>query len=174
MADLPGAAARVGEPADGGTARGPQSLSTWLAARLDLVLRLGLFIIILIEVAYFTIATMPSGGLSKIGQSTFISQGNLQDIGTQMAVFGVLALGETFVIITAGIDLSVGSMVGITGVICAEEMTGNIPVPVVIITVLLFGVAIGLINGTLVGVARFPHSSSPWACWASCVARPFW
>ena len=73
-----------------------------------------------------------------------------------MAVFGVLALGETFVIITAGIDLSVGSMVGLTGVICAEEMTSNISVPVVIITVLLFGVAIGLINGTLVAVAKVP------------------
>ena len=60
-------------------------------------------------------STIPQG--QNLTQSTFISGGNLQNIARQMAVVGVIAIGETFVIITAGIDLSVGSLLGLCGVI---------------------------------------------------------
>ncbi len=156
MADSPGPTGPASQPVAGVTSRGRTSFSAWLAARIDLVLRLGLFLIIVIEAVVFTIKTIPSGSISDIGTSTFISVGNLQDIGRQMAVIGVLALGETFVIITAGIDLSVGSTIGITGVICGEAMTNGWPAALVIVMVLLFGVGIGLVNGTLVGVAKVP------------------
>jgi ribose transport system permease protein len=144
------------QPAAARVVAAPEGLSAWLSARLDLALRLGLFGIIIIAGLVFTLDTIPTGGLANIGQSTFISVGNLQDIARQMAVVGVIAIGETFVIITAGIDLSVGSLLGLCGVICGEEFVGNWPTPWVILTVLLFGVAVGLVNGTLVGVARIP------------------
>jgi ribose transport system permease protein len=156
MADSPGATGPDAKPAAGEIVHGRDDLSTWLAARIDLVLRLGLFLIILIAAAVFTIKTIPSGNISDIRDSTFISVGNLQDIGRQMAVVGVIALGETFVIITAGIDLSVGSMIGISGVICGEEFVNGWSTGLVVVTVLLFGLVIGLLNGALVGVAKVP------------------
>src|SRR4051812_12911205 len=120
VADSASPALPAAEPAASEPIAERVGLSSWLAARADLVLRLGLFGIILIAVAYFTFETIPTGNLSDIGDSTFISVGNLQDIGRQMAVVGVIAIGETFVIITAGIDLSVGSLLGLTGVLTAE------------------------------------------------------
>src|SRR5579859_3129744 len=82
-----------------------------LAGHWDIVLRLGLLGIIIILAAYFAIRS-----------PVFLSSDNLQNIGRQMAVFGVIAVGETFVIITAGIDLSVGSVLGITAIVCALEL----------------------------------------------------
>jgi ribose transport system permease protein len=127
-----------------------------LAERVDLVLRLGLLGIILIAAIIFTLDTIPSRHLSDIGQSIFISQGNLQDLARQMAVVGVIALGETFVIITAGIDLSVGSLLGLCGVIAAEGFLNGWSTPVVVFTTLLFALAVGLVNGLLVDMAKIP------------------
>jgi ribose transport system permease protein len=130
--------------------------SGWLLARVDLLLRLGLLGIIIIAAAFFAIKTIPSGNLSDINQSIFMSVGNLQDIGRQMAVTGVIALGETFVIITAGIDLSVGSLIGMAGMLTASAFLANWPTPIVIIAIMLFGLAIGLFNGSLVAFAGIP------------------
>jgi ribose transport system permease protein len=73
-----------------------------------------------------------------------------------MAVIGVISIGETFVIITAGIDLSVGSLIGIGGIITASAFLSGWSTPLVIATVLLFALAIGLINGFLVSAAKIP------------------
>ena len=156
MADPSPSAVPAAEPAAPEVARAEASLSAWFAARVDMVLRLGLLGIILIAAAIFTLRTIPSGSLADIGQSTFISVGNLQNLGRQMAVVGVISIGETFVIITAGIDLSVGSLIGIGGIITAMEFLGGWPTPPVIITVLLFSLAIGLTNGFLVAVGKIP------------------
>ncbi len=156
MADSTLSVLPPGEPiADLASARGDR-LSTWLAARVDLVLRLGLLGIIVIVAIFFALDTIPTGHLSDIGQSIFLSQGNLQDIGRQMAVVGVIAIGETFVIITAGIDLSVGSLIGLTGVLCGEAFLNGWSTPVVIFSVLLFALVIGLINGLLVDLGQIP------------------
>jgi ribose transport system permease protein len=136
--------------------RDRESPTAWLAARVDLVLRLGLLGIILIAAAIFTLDTIPTKQLSDISQSIFISSDNLENIGRQMAVVGVIALGETFVIITAGIDLSVGSLLGLCGVLAAEGFLAGWPTAVVILTTLLFALAIGLINGLLVDIGKIP------------------
>jgi ribose transport system permease protein len=135
-------------------ARPPLKGTAWIVSRVDLLLRLGLLGIILIAGFYFTLATIPSG--SGIRDSIFISVGNLQDIGRQMAVVGVLALGETFVIITAGIDLSVGSLLGLSGVLCAIAFQHGWPIAVVVLTILAFSLLVGLFNGVLVGAAKIP------------------
>lgn len=144
------------EPVAPDTARARPSLSAQVAARVDLLLRLGLLGIILVAAAIFTVRTIPSGQIADIGQSTFISTGNLQDIGRQMAVVGVIAIGETFVIVTAGIDLSVGSLIGISGVLTANAFLGGWSTPMVIVAVLLFATAVGLVNGFLVARAKIP------------------
>src|SRR2546421_4452397 len=156
MADSPPSVAPAAEPAAPEAARGPVNLSTWLVARVDTLLRLGLLGIILIAAAIFAVRTIPTGHLVDVGQSTFISIGNLQDLGRQMAVVGLIAIGETFVIITAGIDLSVGSLIGLGGIIMASELLGGLPTPLVIATVLLFWLAVGLLNGFLVSAAKIP------------------
>jgi len=138
------------------TARGQANLAAWLVARVDLLLRLGLLGIILIAAAIFTLKTIPSGRLSDIGQATFISGGNLQDIARQMAVVGVISIGETFVIITAGIDLSVGSLIGIAGVLTANAFLNGWSLPATVVAILLFSLGIGLVNGFLVSAAKLP------------------
>ncbi len=131
-----------------------RGLSSWLVERIDLVLRLGLVLIIFVAALIFTIATIPSG--EGLAQSTFISGGNLQDIARQMAVVGVIAIGETFVIVTAGIDLSVGSLLGIAGVIFALEFLAGWSPVLAVVSVLVLSLIIGLINGFLVSAARIP------------------
>lgn len=128
----------------------------WVAARADAVMRLGLFLIIIVAAIFFAFRTIPSGRITDIGQSEFISVGNIQDIGRQMAVVGVIALGETFVIITAGIDLSVGSMLGLCGVLAGNMFLSGWSVPLVVTLILLFGVAVGLVNGALVDIGKIP------------------
>lgn len=156
MADSSPSILPTAEPIIPEQALGRESLSAWVAARADLVMRFGLFLFILIAAGVFTLETIPSGGLANIGQSTFISVGNLQDIGRQMAVVGVIAIGETFVIITAGIDLSVGSLIGISGMITASAFLGGWPTALVVVAILLFGTAMGLISGGLVAFAQIP------------------
>lgn len=156
VADLPTAIAPGPDSSIVQDVRRTGNLSTWVVARVDLVLRLGLLLIIVIAAIYFAARTIPSGNFSDIRNAIFISTGNLQNIGRQMAVDGVIAIGETFVIITAGIDLSVGSLIGLTGVLAAEEFIHGWGTPSVIATMLLFAMAVGFINGFLVDAARIP------------------
>jgi ribose transport system permease protein len=138
------------------TVHPPVSRAAWLAARADVVLRLGLLLIIILAAIYFTIRTIPSGSIADIGSSIFISAGNLQGIARQMAVVGVIAIGETLVIITAGIDLSVGSLLGLCGVITAILYLDGWSTPPIIASVLIFALVIGLLNGFLVSTAKIP------------------
>jgi ribose transport system permease protein len=84
----------------------------------------------------------------------FLSADNLFNIGSQTAVTAVIAIGMTLVIITAGIDLSVGSVSALSGVLGVMMMAqAGLPVPVAIIGGTLVGAICGLVNGLLVSVA---------------------
>lgn len=90
---------------------------------------------------------------------TFLTLFNMQVIMRQVAVFGILAIAETFIIIALGIDLSVGSVVAFVGIVTALMMgwTGN-NIALSAITVLVMSALIGLYHGvfvTKVGVAPF-------------------
>lgn len=69
------------------------------------------------------------------------------------AVYGLLAIGEMMVIITAGIDISIGATLSLTGVVCCRLMAENPQVPSVvwILLALLIGALCGAVNGILVG-----------------------
>jgi inositol transport system permease protein len=87
----------------------------------------------------------------------FFTVPNLMIIGTQVSINALLAFGVTFVIITGGIDLSLGSMVAVTGVVAATfAHPDTYPVLVPILAGLLAGVAIGAFNGFVVTKSKVP------------------
>ncbi|PMQ01627.1 MAG: ribose ABC transporter permease [Dictyoglomus sp. NZ13-RE01] len=86
----------------------------------------------------------------------FLTPFNLQIIARQVAIFGLLAIGETLVIIGGGIDLSVGSLVAITGVLVALFMKNGIDMIISIILVLLISSLIGLWHGFFVTKLNVP------------------
>jgi ribose transport system permease protein len=98
---------------------------------------------------------------SALSFNEFFSVSNARNIATDAAVLLVIATGLTYIIITAGIDLSVGSVVVFTGVVSAKVMNavggngwGVILVGLVI--ALLAGCAWGCLNGFLVAKAKIP------------------
>ena len=90
---------------------------------------------------------------------TFLSVANFTNVARQISINGILAVGVTFVLLTAGVDLSLGSVVALSGVACATfAHPGDHSVFVPIAVGLLTGAACGLVNGALVtrgGVAPF-------------------
>ena len=92
-----------------------------------------------------------------IVSSDFRQQDNLQRVLTRTCVVGIIAIGQTLVIITAGIDLSVGSVAALSGAVAALAMkSAGLPVPVGIAAGTLTGLACGVINGLMVTGARIP------------------
>lgn len=83
----------------------------------------------------------------------FVSQRNLLNILQQSSINACLALGMTLVIISGGIDLSVGPTAAIAAVITATLLVVGIPVPLAILAGLGIGVVCGLVNGVLVAYA---------------------
>ncbi len=87
----------------------------------------------------------------------FLTSNNLFNIGVQVSVVAIIAVGQTLVILTAGIDLSVGSVAGLGGILgtMAIAKAGFPIVPGIIIGVLT-GAVIGLVNGLLVTQMKLP------------------
>lgn len=81
----------------------------------------------------------------------FLTQNNLFNILDQSVVIGIVAVGMTFVILTGGIDLSVGSVAGLTGIVLGLALQ-ELPIPLAILCAVLAGAGIGLISGILVAV----------------------
>ncbi len=80
----------------------------------------------------------------------FLTPQNLRDIVEQAVIFGLMGVGMTYVIITSGIDLSVGSIVALTGVSLSLMLVGGMNIALAIIITLVIGIALGFINGFLV------------------------
>ena len=91
------------------------------------------------------------GGLT-LASDEFLTGGNLG----QVAIFGIIAAGELLVILTAGIDLSVGSVLALTGCVTAELLVHGWPVPAAILVGLVVGVVLGVFNGAMVARAKLP------------------
>jgi len=89
--------------------------------------------------------------------SAFLSVSNILNILLSTSVFGVLAIGMTFVISSAGIDLSVGSMLALSGVVCAM-ITSDLDLPwwMGILGCLAAGAATGAVNGFLITKGAIP------------------
>ena len=80
----------------------------------------------------------------------FLSRGNILNVLRQLFSNCNLALGMCLVIITGGIDLSVGAIMALSGTLCAGTIAaGQLPIPVAILMGLAIGVLVGFINGTI-------------------------
>jgi ribose transport system permease protein len=77
----------------------------------------------------------------------FLTSRNIPNLLRQGSMIAILALGQTFVIITAGIDLSVGAVAGFSTVVIAMLIQAGVPVWLAIIMTLLVGLAIGIFHG---------------------------
>ena len=91
---------------------------------------------------------------------TFLTQRNVTNVMRQTAMLGVVTVGMTFVILTAGIDLSVGMVLSFTSVAAAMLFDNGqgLPLPIVFLATLALGSAIGAFNGLMIiwrGAAPF-------------------
>jgi inositol transport system permease protein len=105
--------------------------------------------------------------VASILSPAFLSKTNLVNVVRQMSVVGLIALGVTGVIVSAGIDLSSGSVVGLTAVVAASLSQQadypaafykglQLPIFLPVLAACGVGAAVGLLNGTLVAKTRIP------------------
>src|SRR5262249_19618175 len=91
-------------------------------------------------------------------QRSFIDPNNLYLVSRQIALTAIIALGVFFVILTGGIDLSVGSTVGLSGFMCGVAMAASLHPLLAIVVGLVTGAIVGAVNGVIVafvGVTPF-------------------
>jgi ribose transport system permease protein len=100
----------------------------------------GILAVLILLICFFGFAT-----------KSFFSVSNLFNVARQVSIMGIVAVGMTFVMITGGIDLSVGSMLAVNGVFCARLIvTLSVPPVLAIVATLALGTLIGLINGLVI------------------------
>ena len=92
--------------------------------------------------------------LFSILESSYLSVANLTTIITQAVTYGLMGIGMTCVIITGGIDLSVGSALALVACIGAQLAKAGVPIPIWVVVCLAMGFVFGAINGFLVGVLK--------------------
>ncbi|PWI18276.1 transporter [Streptomyces sp. Act143] len=87
----------------------------------------------------------------------FLTTDNLLNVGVQAAVTAILAFGVTFVIVSAGIDLSVGSVAALSATVLAWSATSEgMPVVLAVLLAIATGIACGLVNGFLISYGKLP------------------
>ncbi len=91
-----------------------------------------------------------------ITSPVFLKVDTLMKLLKQASIYGIIAIGMVFVITSSGIDLSVGSVVGLSGIIVAMCMVKGIPVILSVILAVAASVLVGLFNGILVYNAKVP------------------
>lgn len=108
------------------------------------------FIVLIVLLVFFSIAA-----------DNFLSMNTALLIGKHVALYGILAIGMTYVIITGGIDLSVGAVVGLAGMVAGGliqnglvlEMFGVtlfFSVPVIVLVAIALGALVGILNGVII------------------------
>lgn len=106
----------------------------------------GVFFILVIEFLIFSLAS-----------KSFLTLGNILSVGSQMSFTGIAAIGMTLVMLTGGIDISVGSMLAMAGVLCAKLSADvGLPLWIAVVITLLIGALFGLINGAAVTRLHIP------------------
>jgi ribose/xylose/arabinose/galactoside ABC-type transport system permease subunit len=82
---------------------------------------------------------------------------NVINVLRQMALYGIVSIGMTFVILTAGIDLSVGSTVGIVAIVVTQILNATPSTPWLALTIgIITGAAVGAVNGFGIALGRIP------------------
>ncbi|MBB4253051.1 ABC transporter permease [Rhizobium sp. BK008] len=86
----------------------------------------------------------------------FLNPINTLNVLRQVALYGILGIGMTFVILTKGIDLSVGSIVALVGVTGAVLMEQGMPIPLMVLICIAIGALVGCVNGFGISYFRIP------------------
>src|SRR4051812_14919113 len=123
-----------------------QKAASWRRAPAALLRRLGAVIALLAMCAILTALS-----------DHFLTFDNLMNVFRQSAVNALLALGQLLVIVTAGIDLSVGSILGFSCVLAALLLRVGAPVWVSMLAAIAVGTALGSVNGLMLTKLRLPH-----------------
>jgi rhamnose transport system permease protein len=91
-------------------------------------------------------------------QSRFLSGSNIRFVLSDAALYALVAIGETFVVLTRNVDLSVGSVVGLSAYVSANMFQAHhgIPIPVVFLVGLGVGLACGAVTGIITAIGRVP------------------
>lgn len=112
-----------------------------------------IFVLIILWVAF---TALTSNGFSDL-EGSFITSRNLSNLTRQMAVVGIMSVGMVLVIVTAGIDLSVGSLMGFCGCVTASLMRYNqFPIIPSILVGLAIGAAVGYVQGLMIAKTGVP------------------
>jgi len=126
-------------PTEGARAR---RLTEWVFR----IRELGIVVALLILVA-----------VTAVLEPRFIEADSLRTLAVNASIFAILAAGQTLVIITRNIDLSVGSVVGLSAFMAGDLLSGNgLPIPVVFVLGIGLGAACGLLNGVLTTWGQVP------------------
>jgi len=126
------------------------NVSTSKKGRIGFVIGNGkteLFLLLVLGLLFLTF-----GYLSEVFFTVF----NLMNLLRQTAIYGIVAIGMVFVIISSGIDLSVGSVVGFSGMVTAMALVAGVPIFVTILLAITLSACLGLINGVLVYDGKVP------------------
>ncbi len=92
----------------------------------------------------------------SIASDNFFTLGNFVNIIRQVSILGIMAVGMTMVIVSGEIDLSVGSIFGLSAMVMGVAMTSGIPIIISILIGLLIGTLCGVINGFIVTYLKVP------------------
>ena len=106
--------------------------------------------VVLVMIAFF--------GLTAPG---FFTAGNFLNITLQGSVLLIMAVASTLVILTEGIDLSLGSVLTLAGVTTVLALQSGLPVPAAVVVGVLTGVACGMVTGFLITAGSSRPSSPP-------------
>jgi ribose/xylose/arabinose/galactoside ABC-type transport system permease subunit len=87
---------------------------------------------------------------------SFLTKINLLNILRQVSIIGICAVGMTMIILTGGIDLSVGSMIGVAGMACALMLNAGVPPIIAVVGTLGIGVFCGAMTGLMINKIRIP------------------
>jgi ribose/xylose/arabinose/galactoside ABC-type transport system permease subunit len=103
------------------------------------------------------IALLLIGAAMSFAHPAFLTTPNLINVARQVSINGILAVGVTLVLLTGGVDLSLGSVVALAGVVAASlAQAGAYPVFVVVAAGVAAGACCGAINGVVVTRGRVP------------------
>jgi len=89
-------------------------------------------------------------------QPAFVGAENLVGILRQVAMVGIMAAGMTFVIMTGGIDLSIGPVLALSGLVAVLSLDAGLGLPLALLLALALGLAVGLLNGALIAWLGLP------------------
>jgi rhamnose transport system permease protein len=96
--------------------------------------------------------------VTAIIEPRFVDANSLRNLALNAAIFAILAAGQTLVIITRNVDLSVGSVLGLAAFMAGDLLSSHAGMPIVVVVLLgiLLGAACGVLNGVLVTFGQVP------------------